>query len=139
MKSQNKDLSSVFIDTSAYYALADKNDVNHKKARIFFEKLLLYQTTLITHNYVLVECSALMLHRLGLVVTKTFLNEATMFDVVWINESIHSQSFEYFSKRKKRKLSFVDCVSSVVMRQKNITAAFAFDSDFTKEGLTLLP
>ena len=57
---------TVFVDTSALYAVLDRNDANHRSATATWEKLLSGRESLATTNYVLVETSALIQHRLGL-------------------------------------------------------------------------
>jgi predicted nucleic acid-binding protein len=39
----------------------------------------------------------------------------------------------------RRELSLVDCVSFEVMRRRDITSAFAIDTDFSKQGFTVVP
>jgi len=47
----------VFVDTSALFALLDRDDDFHSAARSFFPELA--TRTLVTHNYVVVETIAL--------------------------------------------------------------------------------
>ena len=56
----------VFIDTSAFYALACKSDQYHLQAKSVLEQLLQKNSELFTSNYVILETSALILNRLGL-------------------------------------------------------------------------
>jgi len=39
----------------------------------------------------------------------------------------------------KRKLSVVDCISFIVMRQQQTETAFAFDAHFSEQGFTVVP
>ena len=43
---------------------------------------------------------------------------------------------DLLEQRDERTLSLVDCVSFVVMRALNVSAALAYDSDFEREGFT---
>jgi len=45
-----------FVDTSAFYALADTTDRHHSVARKIYEELI-GKEELITTDYVLLECS----------------------------------------------------------------------------------
>jgi predicted nucleic acid-binding protein len=49
----------IFIDTSAIYALLDRDDIEHKKAKKIWIDLLHSENILLTSNYVLVESFAL--------------------------------------------------------------------------------
>ncbi len=55
----------IFIDTSAFYALLDRDDANHKNASRIWKEILGNKNILVTSNYVLVESFALIQHRLG--------------------------------------------------------------------------
>ncbi len=41
-------------------------------------------------------------------------------------------------ERGRRDLSLVDCVSFVVMRERGVTTALAYDADFEREGFTTI-
>jgi predicted nucleic acid-binding protein len=62
----------VFIDTSAFYALLDRDDANHQRAKDVWTNLLKNENTLLTSNYVLVETFALVQHRLGIEAVRGF-------------------------------------------------------------------
>lgn len=127
----------IFIDTSAFYALADKADQNHEKAKAAFARMLASDEYLFTHNYILIETAALLQRRLGLVSATAFLREISAFQIRWIDATAHKISFQYFLRYGKRNLSFVDCVSFAIMKDEDAKVAFAFDSDFNKFGFTL--
>lgn len=127
----------IFIDTSALYSLADQSDHNHQKAREIFARALKAGEEFLLHNYVLVESAALIQHRLGVAPAKKFLTEARKFQVLWVDLSLHRVAEDYFRKHATRKLSFADCVSFIVMKQRNSSTAFAFDEDFQKAGFLI--
>ena len=57
---------NIFVDTSAFLAVLDRNDHNHKKAAPYWEKIIKRGDVLLCHNYILVETSALILRRFGM-------------------------------------------------------------------------
>lgn len=63
----------VFVDTSALFALVDRDDEFHGPARSFFPELA--TRTLVTHNYVVVEMIALVQARLGLAAARAFVDD----------------------------------------------------------------
>jgi predicted nucleic acid-binding protein len=65
----------VFVDTSAFLAVLDADDTHHPAARHVWEELLTEGTSLVCHNYVLVETLALVQNRLGMAVVQTFQND----------------------------------------------------------------
>jgi len=127
----------ILWDSSAVYALADKTDINNKRAKEFLPEILQSQEELVFHNYVVVESVALLQRRLGLKATREFLAQTAKFRIFWIDAQVHKFAEDYFRAHATRKLSFVDCVSFVVRRQQGITRAFAFDEDFQKAGFDL--
>jgi predicted nucleic acid-binding protein len=60
----------VFADTSAFFALLDRDDANHQKTKKMWSNTFNSENTLITTNYIIVECFALIQHRLGLEAVK---------------------------------------------------------------------
>ena len=56
----------VFIDTSAFYSLVATEDATFSLAVDTWEKLTQADDTLVTNNYVVVECLSLVQRRLGL-------------------------------------------------------------------------
>ena len=60
--------------------------------------------------------------------------------VVWVTEAIAQDAWQVFEQfNVDKKWSFTDCVSYVVMKQRNITEAFTFDHHFQQMGFTKLP
>ena len=56
----------IFVDTSALYAVLDRDDQNHPLAKSTWGTLLQEDEALIVTNYVVVETTALVQHRLGM-------------------------------------------------------------------------
>ncbi|MCK9417780.1 MAG: PIN domain-containing protein [Nitrospirae bacterium] len=130
----------MFIDTSAFFALLDKDDANHIKAKKAWTDILGFDNTIITSNYVLVECFALLQHRLGLEAVRGFQEDVLpIINVEWIKESTHRAAVSAVLAASKRKLSLVDCVSFETMRSSGIKTVFAFDPHFADQGFTCIP
>lgn len=129
----------IFVDTSAFYALADQADPNHSLAIETLQQILDRDQLLLTHNYVLLESTALIQARLGLLSASKFAKDTEHFIVEWITEDLHRLAVVNLRKIAKRQLSLVDHVSFLIMKQRNVDVAFAFDSDFKSHGFSLLP
>ena len=131
---------SVFIDTTAFYAILDRDDANHRSAGQIWRHLLDEQESLVTHNYILLESAAIIQNHLGMEAVRTFLSDVfPMLSVVWIDSEIHFRAQSAFLVNNRRKLSLTDCVSFEVMRDSGIRTAFAFDRHFTEQGFTIPP
>lgn len=56
---------SVFVDTSAWFALASATDQDHQAARAIYRDLVDRNEVLVTTSYALAETMALIQYRLG--------------------------------------------------------------------------
>lgn len=131
--------SKVFVDTSAFYALASETDQEHATARAIREHLKREAAPLLTTNYVFLESVSLLQRRHGMGAAKRFGDfVGEEVDVVWITESQHRAAWEYWKQRGMRGLSLVDCSCVVVMRELGVRQVFGFDEQFRTAGFTLL-
>lgn len=131
---------TVFVNTSAFYAVFDRDDSNHDRARGAWERLLFESASLLTTNYVLLEISALLQHRLGIAALRTFQEDVLpLLRVEWILEQRHQAGVEAVLAAARKKLSPVDCVSFQTMRLNAVHTAFCFDSHFREQGFDVIP
>ena len=130
----------VFIDTSAFYALLDRDDVNHQEAKGAWPSVFSGTNALVTSNYVLVETFALLQHRLGIEAVRGFQEEILpLVHIEFVNSEIHRLSISALLSALRRNLSLVDCVGFEVMRALGIRTVFAFDPHFTEQGFSVIP
>ena len=130
----------IFIDTSAFYALLDRDDQNHPRARNAWKAALDSKAHLTTSNYVLAETFALLQTRLGLGAVRGFQQEVVpILQVEFITPELHRLGMAALLSAARRGLSLVDCVSFEVMRNLEITASFVFDSHFREQGFLIVP
>jgi uncharacterized protein len=132
-------LVTVFVDTSALYALLDEEDRHHGAAISVWPDLL-DRERLVTHAYVVVETSALVQRRLGTAAAAR-LHHGLLppVRVLAVDAVTHARSVERWLTSAQRALSLVDVTSFVVMESLGATQAFAFDADFTAAGFTTAP
>jgi predicted nucleic acid-binding protein len=130
---------SIFIDTSAFYALMDRSDSNHEKARNLWLSLLDEESHLKTTNYIIIETLALLQSRLGFEAPYLYSsNILGLVDILWINEPRHNLAFELWLSLDRKKLSFVDCISFITMRHYRLENVFGFDRHFEEQGFKIL-
>lgn len=131
---------SVFVDTSALYAILVRSERDHRPTAEAFRALVEARQPLITSNYVLVETIALLQHRFGLDAVLDFdARIAPLLRVRWIDPEMHRRAMDRLVRSDQRQLSFVDCASFVVMDSEGIRRALALDSDFSANGYEVLP
>jgi uncharacterized protein len=129
----------VFVDTSALYAVLDRDDDNHATARTTWERLLRSSDVLLTHNYVLLETVALVQSRLGMPAVRSFHERIIpILQVYWVKESDHGTAIEMMIAADRRRLSLVDCTSFLTMRSHTVSDVFCFDKHFEEQGFTLV-
>ena len=132
-------MNQVFLDTSAILALMNPKDERHRRAKRAFEALRAERAPLLTTSFVLVETYALLGRRLGLEAVRAFRADlAPLAAITWVDEPTFEGGLDLLLDRKMRKLSLVDAVSFLVMRQRGLERAFAFDPHFEEEGFVLV-
>jgi predicted nucleic acid-binding protein len=125
----------IFVDTSAFYSLLDRDDANHATAGETWQRLLAEDSELVTSNYILVETTALVRGRLGMAAARDFHENITpLLAVEWIDRAAHEMGVAAVLTANRRRLSLVDCVSFTVCRRLNIARVFAFDPHFAEQG-----
>ena len=131
---------TVFVDTSALYAVLDQDDTNHASARESWARLLQESVNLSTSNYVLVETSALLQRRLGIAALRVFHEDIVpLLRIDWVARQQHHAGVEAVLAATRKKLSVVDCVSFQIMRENSMRAVFCFDKHFHEQGFDTIP
>jgi len=128
---------TVFVDTSAIYALLDRDDDGHVRALRGQE--LLMGEDLATHSYVLAEVISLVRQRLGPDATARLIDDfLPALRVVEVDEGLRARATEAYRNAVRSAVSFVDRTSFELMRQLGTSRAFALDSDFDTAGFVLV-
>ena len=128
------------MDTSAFLAVLDQRDLNHPAAKARWIEMLNRGDELVSHNYILVETSAVVLRRLGLDAVRVFERDVVpVLRLVWVTREIHEAAAGAHLVAARRTLSLVDCVSFEVMRRTGVLTAFAFDRHFRQYGYETIP
>lgn len=131
---------SVFVDTSAFYAVFDADDEEHPRARGAWEDLVSGEDLLFSSNYVLVETLALLQSRLGVEAVRAFEDAvAPLVRELWVDRGVHREAVTAVLTAGRRRLSLVDCSSFALMRRHGLDTAFAFDDHFPEQGFAAVP
>ena len=129
----------LFVDTSAWFALVNRRDPDHRAAR---EALETFRGRLLTSNFIFDETVTLCLYRLGrdaAVRVGEELRAGVSVDLARATVEDETNAWSLFRDRADKEYSFTDCVSFVMMRRLGIEQAAAFDEDFRREGFSVLP
>jgi len=138
-------MSKVFVDTWAWYALADAADADHELAQLANEQLLSEGYTFVTTNFVLDEAVTLIRYKLDHSTAVRFrrtlqqLTDAGLVELVRVDEAHETAAWEIFERYTDQKFSYTDCTSFAVMRALSLTQAFTADNHFATLGFILVP
>lgn len=132
---------SVFVDTTAWVAILNKNDLLHQPAMMVLEDLRSQKARLVTTEFVLVEVADALSEpflRTNTVDFITGLRRYSFLRVVPASEQLFADGLTVYSQRPGRGWSLTDCTSFVVMRQYGISLAFTSDHHFEQAGFVIL-
>ncbi|MGD0587324.1 MAG: type II toxin-antitoxin system VapC family toxin [Thermoplasmata archaeon] len=133
----------IFVDTSAWLALADANDRDHRRALEFQRHIVRGEFgRQVTTNYVMAETVTMVRRCLGVVPAIAFGNavrSGTQTGLFWVEPVHHREAMELMASHTDKNWSLTDCTSFVIMRSLGVHDAFAFDQDFVQAGFSAHP
>ena len=132
----------LFVDSSAWLAAYDRGQRGHAEVVAALRQARKGRTSIVTSDYVLDETLTLVRarvgHRLAL----------TIGDAVWrkggaelllVDDPIRENAWEIFTKYAEHDLSFTDCTSAALMRQRGLDTICSLDHHFVVLGFTRIP
>jgi len=132
-------MERAFVDTSAWFAYANREDPDHQRIR---NVLQTFQGRLLTSNFIFDETVTLCLYRLGRQVAATVgevLRDPTVVAMLRITPEDEQHAWALRLARPDKTYSYTDCTAFVVMRRLGLQRAITIDTDFQREGFLLLP
>ncbi|HYA11447.1 MAG TPA: PIN domain-containing protein [Thermodesulfovibrionales bacterium] len=133
---------NVFVDSSAWVALADKDDNHHRKAVSIYPVILKSQKALVTSNLIIAETHVLILHELGYRAATDFLKSvrnSPRIMTVYSTAEIEADAEVILIKYADQDFSYTDAVSFAIMKRQKIRKAFCFDRHFLTAGFEKIP
>lgn len=131
-------MNLVFADAFYWIALLNPKDTWHQRAIAYRP-----QGNLITTDVVLDETLNFFSKRGSLMRQKAInlyenIQLNSTIEIVIANTDIRQMSIEVYKKRVDKGYSITDCISMVVMQQRNINDILTNDYHFTQEGFNIL-
>ena len=133
--------TAVFVDTGAFFALEYARDQHHQAAQAIFARIRQRPCPLITTALVLSE-SVNLLHRRVDAAHAVAFGERVLnsrhIEITPVDEGLVARAWDEFRRHAAAGVSLVDCVSRVVIRDRNIVRVFAFDQHLQTGSARLL-
>ena len=134
--------NTIFVDTGAWYALADRTDQHHAQAVKKYPVFLKQYPHLTTINLVVAETYILIRRAMGYQPAISFLqnlSSSPRITKIYSDTALEFKAEKILEKYQDQDFSYTDAVSFAVMREFKIGKAFAFDSHFSAAGFTTIP
>jgi predicted nucleic acid-binding protein len=124
-------VTTLFVDTSAFYAIADGDD-RHHRAAVSALQMSVGTDRVVTSDHVLVESWLLICSRLGRRAAMRFWDGVSIdvLTVVGITAEDFRRAREIAREWSDQGFSIVDCTSFALIERLDIRRACAFDKHF---------
>ncbi|MFN8485049.1 MAG: type II toxin-antitoxin system VapC family toxin [Anaerolineae bacterium] len=132
---------NVFLDTAFALALANPHDMLHESATRLADELETAMTRLITTRAVLLEIGNALSkarYRAASVKLLTALENDPQIEIVPLTHDLYSRAFQLYRERPDKEWGLTDCISFVVMQDRDLTAALTPDKHFQQAGYQAL-
>lgn len=132
----------VFVDTSAFVALRNRSEREHRVARETLAQLFDQRVHLFTSNYVFSETYTALLVRVGYdeaVRWGRAFRASEAVERIRVDEEIEDDAWSILESHHDKRWSYVDATSFALMSREGAGEAFTFDRDFAQRGLIALP
>lgn len=129
--------SRVFVDASAYVALARQNDENHRAAQAIIAALRQQRAHLYTTCFAVAEAHALLLRYLGIAPALRYLQG---LDASKVTTILHADPADIEAAKAllyrydDKDFSLADAIAFAVMARLGLKQAFTFDRHFEQYG-----
>ena len=132
----------IFVDTGPFLARYLAKDQHHRAAVAAWDKLRRSRERCFTSNFVLDEFFTLLGRRAG------YAFAAERARNIYASESLEilrpagndeRRAIELFDKYSDQRVSFTDCISFALIRDRRIRRVFSFDRYFESAGFILWP
>jgi predicted nucleic acid-binding protein len=135
-------MKEVFLDTNYIIALENIAEQNHHRAVEHWLQFDKRYTMLVTTSFVFDEVVTFLnsrnQHNTAVRIGNTLLNSNSIL-FIHINEELFRKGWQYFQKHTDKTYSLTDCISFLVMKQREILSALTFDKHFQQAGFEILP
>ena len=134
--------NTIFVDTGAWFALADESDQYHKQAVGIYPGLFRDNHHLTTTNLVIAETYILIRRAIGHQPAMAFLENiasSPRVNKIYSDQTLEKNAEDILGKYQDQDFSYTDAVSFAAMKRHGIHLSFSFDRHFVTAGFTIIP
>jgi predicted nucleic acid-binding protein len=130
-------VARILVDTSAVYALLDRGDIWHEAASDALRNLKVGRAEPLLTSFVVAECHALALSRLGPDVARRWLL-GNVWPVERVTVEDEARATTIIGQYIDKTFSYTDATSFAVMERLGLRKVFAFDPHFQQYGFQVV-
>ncbi len=133
--------SSVFLDTAALLALANRRDSLHEQAKSVRSRITKERRTVLTTEWVLTEFLNAMQRppaRTLAIHMVEQLRQSKRVQILPVSPSDWQKGYRLYQDRMDKAWSLVDCISIQLCQQWSIQEVFTSDRNFAQAGYQIL-
>jgi len=134
-------MKDLFVDTSYFIALVNKNDQYHNAAKIRAKQITQDRTRCHTSIPVLFEIadgfSRIGRRKIGMDLIENIIH-SNNFIIHPFSEFLFSEATKLYLSRKDKEWGLTDCYSFLLMKDKNLSDALTSDKHFQQFGFEIL-
>ena len=132
----------IFVDTGAFLGRSLASDQFHSRAVAGWKRVADKGERCCTSSFVLDETLTLLARRADYAFAAErgrAIWASRTLEILRPSERIEHEALDFFEKFADQRVSFTDCVSFALMRDRRIKRAFTFDAHFERAGFELWP
>ena len=134
-------MKKVFVDTTAWIALLNVDDLWHQQAKQIRLELLKSNYIFITTEFILLEVGDALCSQNIRNNTANFLHNIYQLNsiiVISFSQDLLQLGLNLYEQRLDKDWGLTDCISFIVMQRENIQEAFTSDKHFEQAGFIRL-
>ena len=131
----------VYVDAAGWIALVNRRDTLHPEAVRIYKQLLQEQCKFITTSVVLLEVGNWLspVPLRGLMINLLHrIEQSSRIEVVHVTPELYAKGWELYSNRLDKDCGVIDCISFVIMQERNLAEALTSDHHFEQAGFEIL-
>jgi len=131
----------LFLDTAFAVALSVTTDKYHQRAKNIAMEMKANDSRMVTTRAVILEIGnalSKLRYRNAAIQLLESLERDPSVEIISLTEQMYNQAFSLFRSRRDKEWGITDCISFVVMKERNITDALTTDEHFEQAGFKVM-